>query len=278
MLINVVEKLMKQYASWICLGLMLTGAIGLTGRPLFAQSSPTPEPVRSLFENDTCAPPCFFGILPGKSRSSNIVALMETSSNIYSAGTTKDSTFELSTNYVIDGSYYFKLQSPDEFEDPDGVAVYVSDQLAYQINVYTDHSNFSIEEVIDALGPPDQVRVSQTIIGIRLSLIYVDLSLRLFFEPEEICRLAMINEDYRLSGMVFYAPEAVYPEGEDIFPRVLLTYLGNRSEFDVPLEMFGNWLAGTSTGSCYDGWVKLIAVSATQTAVPLLTLTPYSES
>ena len=248
----------------------LSAWIGLFVQPIFAQNTPTPEPIQSLFENDTCAPPCFFGLIPGQSTSQDVVALTETSSDIYDPGITERSTFDPDTNHMILGTYYFWLQDSDEVEDPDGVAIYIGDQLVYQINVYVENSNFSIENVMDTLGPPDQVRIRQSIIGAVLRFIYVDLSISVNFDPKEECRLETINDDYQLSGLTYYAPEDVYPEGEGIFANLLLTYLPMSAEVDVPLNVFGSWLAGKREGTCMSGHATMRSAAATQTAIPQL--------
>jgi hypothetical protein len=78
--------------------------------PLVSQPAPTanstPAHARSLFIEDTCSPPCWFGLIPGESTSADVVNLIETSEVFGTWDFNRYSVFDEPHGNMIEGQYY----------------------------------------------------------------------------------------------------------------------------------------------------------------------------
>ena len=71
------------------------------------QNTPTPPPpFNSVFADDTCHAPCWFGLIPGESTASDVEEMIENTQDIFRVGRGHDNDeLDFTDIPVIDGAY-----------------------------------------------------------------------------------------------------------------------------------------------------------------------------
>ncbi|MFN8373843.1 MAG: hypothetical protein U0694_13330 [Anaerolineae bacterium] len=249
--------------------------LALLPRALHAQPEPTPTPqpfaVRSIFANDTCAPPCWFGLTPGVSTAEDAALLLEAHPEWFIGPDWRGLRPETSgrvnreTGYVIDGNYNFNLAI--EWQRPatgyEGYSrIIIEDNYVDRLRIVV-REYVTLAQALDALGNPDIVRfTSPESDHMRLTLIYSDLRLRILLisiDKEDNCSLANLGQDFWADELYYYSPHAA--EEPAMLPFIdaqqpaLFAY--ETYDRDVSLDIWESWISGEVGLSCEEAYMQL---------------------
>ncbi len=199
---------------------LLMGVLVMAVLPtrLHAQLEPTPTPtpfvVRSIFANDTCAPPCWFGLTPGVSTYQEVSAFFENPIDEPSV------SFGLWVMYgtvdgqrrITNGNYRFSFRTPigrpNNVDAPNGILT-VRNRILYSIDVWM-FPVVPLERVLAALGNPGEVRFERgEPYRPNLHFVYPEFNMRVILTSEwEECDLTEIENVFLVDVVIYYSPEA----------------------------------------------------------------------
>ncbi len=273
-------------------GIVLTGVLAvLVIVPVFAQeTTETPTPIRSIFPYDTCAPPCWMGLIPGESTAHDVDVMLEQNQDIILPKDVSASIHYLPTGELaIDstmgetffGTYYFHLGEP--YFDQMGISdrIEIEDGKVGVILIHPD-LRIPLADSLEDLGNPDIVRMMSFSFGngtTWMDLIYLEPRLRVGLQQDgDECAVATLLEGMAASTVFYYSPNAAVELGRyglEIEQPRLRGYLFPE-ERDVPLDTWQSWLAGEVDQSCAEAWSRLPEPEITPS--PTLTPAPDSES
>jgi hypothetical protein len=239
----------------------------------------TPEPVTpqrtSIFANDVCNPPCWFGLIPGESSSQDVLQFLVSSEwvfepRLYNSG--RWTVIDFDSPPIFDGRYIFDM-GPAEHILCCGVyshaAIY--EGILDRVNI-TVLENITFNEVIINMGLPDEIRMSRfvTLSGqptFLLEFIYYELYIRMTIAPNdrysepEMCHLSALGDGFLVSTVTYYSQRnatelvnAYLPSGgREEQPTLLAYYLESRH---IPV---GLWtiLLGEKSFDCQELWSLL---------------------
>lgn len=245
---------------WFMFMLALCGL--LLSFPPINLLEPTPEttiaeqPVRSLFADDTCAPPCWFGLTPGVSTSRDVIAMFEANVDLlYAEGGLSNNVYEPNTEYLIEGGYSFYWRSGSGIDNFIAIEEGIVSYMLIEGNTLR-----SLDDVLETLGSANTVKVARSLYVTYVVLFYSDLRVVITLSADlENCSMSNLLSDYILSDRVlYYKPNSL--EELDPYQRFL----------DVPAAIWGEWLTGGASGSCEDAIATLAAASITPTPTATL--------
>jgi hypothetical protein len=225
----------------------------------------TPVPMESIFPGDTCAPPCWFGITPGKTTAEEARTILPTIKNIGSIefGDSGIATTKPQTGLPPDDIYSFYL---GPWERPDTIGIpanqmYIKDGIVYKI-VFQPGTFVLLSEVLEKLGKPDSVRLFGHPYFFWIHLIYLDAGLEvlLVFFPESGCRIEDAANAFWVDIITYHSAESaieplVVPGLEETPQPALTAYL--LDERDVSESVFQSWLNGDVKETCLEAWKSL---------------------
>ncbi|GAB5493457.1 MAG: hypothetical protein Phog2KO_36720 [Phototrophicaceae bacterium] len=214
----------------------------------------------SVFAYDTCAPPCWMGLIPGESTASDVEAMLAENQDLIDPESISMSVARLEsgefaidpdTNEVIRATYTFDVATPYFNTMGTTSRVLISERSVYEIAILS-HERISINEIINNLGEPDFVRLYVLNGGTNwLAFIYLDLQIRINFnQPDQTCNVKNVTNNMTLFTARFLSSSAVIGEFG------LLDYLSSQSR-DVPLDLWQSWLNGEVDMSCEEAWALL---------------------
>lgn len=243
----------------------------------------TPIPIRSIFPYDTCAPPCWMGLIPGESTAHDVDTMLEQNQDIIIPKDVSTSIHYLPTGELaIDsttgetllGTYYFHLGEP--YFDQMGISnrIEIEDGKVHAILIHPDQ-RISLEENLEDLGDPDIVRMMLFSFGngtTWMDLIYLEPRLRVGLSQDgDDCTVATLREGMAVSRVFYLSPNAAAELGRfkyDVDQPRLLEYL-HLEERDVPLDTWQSWLKGEVDQSCAEAWAQLSPPEITPPPEPL---------
>ncbi len=230
--------------------------------PTPPQITATPAPVRSLFLEDGCVPPCWFGLMPGISTGVDVQAFAQSvdESVFELVIIDSNSLLEPETGIVVAGRYLMRWNFANgEERIYRNISIWITDGLVDLITAEPGRRIY-LAELFDALGQSDYIAFNRGVYGqFHLYLEYVEPRLSIFMESVPLyddCSVSNIWETYQVEMIVYYPPL----EGSD--------FLG--SSRHVPQETWQAWLDGEETANCYEAWETL----PEQAHLPLPTMTP----
>lgn len=249
--------------SWI------VGVVPLVGATPF----PQPDDVhQSLFRDDNCTPPCWFGMTPGVSTTDEVETILESLQDILWWEADRDNVLDPITHLTVDGNYSFAWK---DFEREDKEQVVLSEIDLREGNLYSlwilMNRMVVLEETLDGLGPPTFIRFSVGYYGIlHLDLIYPELLLRVSLKSRQhLCTLAEFATSFWVDSVAYYSPEAAlepqtWPTRDEPQPALLAYILP--SERDIPYETWITWLNGEIEMTCAEAWEQLPSMPTEPTA------------
>jgi hypothetical protein len=212
--------------------------------------APTPQPIRSIFDYDTCAPPCWMGLIPGISTSAEVEEVLNNLESPFNGWTSNyyNNVIDAESGVIVDGAYYF---FPERYSQS------ATDSLISITNGIVDAifilppERIHPQQVVEALGLPDDVQL------IRAQLYYLELAytnelIRVRFIARN-CSLNSLNEDFVVDLALYFSPEKAIELVETDFgmqPQILAYHFSSELGRQVPIELFQSWLDGEGQGFC----------------------------
>lgn len=168
---------------------------------------------RFLFTDNTCEPPCWYGITPGVSTSEDVANFIEMELN--NGGPELNSEIDPQTGLVINGAYSFFIGPDyDEFREY-RVALYsfitIEGSIVKLINIWSNRI-ITLREVIDAWGIPDIIYLTDEQVS-SVDLIYTDRLAKIgleHFPKYEPSSSDSCVDVYWVDFVRFFSPEAAY--------------------------------------------------------------------
>jgi hypothetical protein len=243
--------------------------------PVISQSPPTPTPfiTHSLFDDDVCAPPCVFGLIPGQSTIEDVVVfLQDFESPLFRIETWNGSRFDPETGYMTNGLYqiaWLDFESTKAFPREISIGIDNNHITGIGLRLNDNHRTY-LKDILDAFGMPDYVLLGIDPIyrsSSYLTLHYPGLGLDADLITGTYCRTDHIGEHFITISVHYRSP------GSQITPQRLAIHWRV-----MPLEIWQSWLDGEVNINCMDAWEQLpqatITPSPTFTVVPTATPTP----
>ena len=247
--------------------LLLIVCIGVSG--VFAyqisNNTETPEEKESLFEEDTCTPPCWFGLIAGESTNQDVIEAL--SSNLDTFRPLSDTSaqyhdFKTDTLPISDGFYQFYWGTrPQPNLVPTTSLLVIEDQELVWMRIGAP-AFISLSDVLGKLGQPDEVYANLAPYLVYLDLFYSDLNLIVILVAErDMCDMSRISETFAVD-FVYY-----YPTGEEAEFRQ-----EHRVNFDVPIrpEVWNEWTDGIVQETCDTAFLNYIStpeIATTYTSI-----------
>jgi hypothetical protein len=207
-----------------------------------------PDQPRSLFDEDTCAPPCWMGLTTGDSTAEDVSDMIQTTSAIFRGWESGDtSLFDEQTGRIVSGGY----SSRWVFNNRDDVAYYynqanfaVRDGIVGVILIIPNRT-ILLHEVLRRLGTPNEVSMSwHEVSGSSLTFDYYDLRLHISLNSIRQCYMDRMSNNFYVS-QIDYNPPSSFHQFSSTFSR------------DVPIEVWQQWVNGEETRSCSTAWYEL---------------------
>ena len=226
-----------------------------TPPPSFTSTPITPEFTGSIFAHDICAPPCWFGLVPGESAAGEVWGFLHHSEYVSTAYADAEDRFDPETGYLMDGSYHFSLHPWLRCDNVlwEGSFIRIENGVFSYLQALLNEC-ITLDQVLAAWGAPDIVRLTP-VEATFLDLIYLDWNVRisLFAPSGSGCNLAELKEEFVVDTVWYYSSEAAaeldeYMPAEAPQPR-LVGY--HRAERNVPLEVWETWLSGEVHEECW---------------------------
>jgi hypothetical protein len=170
----------NRFTSAFRISFLTAASILLLTLTAFQTILPAPAVPRSLFDEDTCAPPCWFGLTANESINRNVLVVLKGSEQLLLWDTDyPTNVFDPQTGYLIEGWYNIVWR---EYEREDG------SQIQSRIHIHHGkvvdmrivmNKYVTLEQTLERLGMPDHVYFFVGDYALPyLSLIYLDWSLR----------------------------------------------------------------------------------------------------
>jgi hypothetical protein len=215
------------------------------GTTVLAQENPppTPAPVQSLFLEDPCTPPCWYGIIPGESTITDVQEMFRTYAHLFdhTCSYCGDPMTRLRPGRTFEFQWAINerltpLPPPGaegDFQEPTYLR-FDDNGILDNISAYMDRTT-SLTQVRQAFGEPDVVYlgdiqpVGEGEFARYLTLVYIPLrsKVHLWTYPEITCTSGTVNEDFTVD-FVSYSSIA-YATG--LFE---VNWLGLPHTLDVP--------------------------------------------
>jgi hypothetical protein len=240
--------------------------------------TPTPFVMQSLFAEDTCAPPCWMGLMPGISSAEDVVALSQNLEDMGSVRVLDGGIVDSNTGYLIDGQYRFSwgMWEREDSERTTNSAIDISNgaitSIYIKMSVY-----MPLTEAMRHLNTPTQVRF-----GAINELMYFDL---IFFNPPiriklwstysegqvDLCEEKSLGEAFWIDSISYFTPI------EGIVPRDLVENIGFYN-IEVPSDVWEAWSIDDWAINCVTALNALnnmeLPYLPTLTPLPTMTIIP----
>lgn len=254
----------------------------------FAQDEVTQTPTvpYSIFADDTCAPPCWMGLIPGESTAADVEAMLAENQDLIdpehvsmSLARLESGEFAIdpNTGEVIRATYNFNITVP--YFDTMGTTsrVLIREGIVYKIVIHA-HERITLTEVLESFSEPEIVRmgVFHTLLP-DLLFVYLDTRIRVKLKLDNTdCNVATLQDEMIVSSVSYFSPDAAIeleryePNGVE---QPALIYL-HSNDRDVPLDLWQSWLDGEVDMSCEEAWELLPEPEIT----PVVEMTAEPES
>ena len=216
-------------------------------------------PRSSLFADDTCSPPCWFGLTPGESTAENVIEMFQAHRDLFLVNPEPgpelhlvaenfDALFTGESATFLWKSWNRRGMTDSKIEITDGVITSI-DVVMNEI--------VSLDETLETLGQPTYVLGLADLSNV-LSLFYTDQNVIVNLDAGiESCVIKTILADFTVDSLYYYAPE--------IFENVQEIYAGY---LHVSPEAWREWQTEPEELSC------ALAIGRQETLFVVSTLTP----
>jgi hypothetical protein len=208
-------------------------------RPISPIRFEEPAAVSSLFADDSCAPPCWFGLTPGESDTEEVVALTQHSALFYSVRHSQNGGAE---RYSMGWLFY-------EREDlvPFGIDIQLHDGKVTEIRGAMNRVVL-LREVLEKVGTPDYIIADyDELFGMYLGLSYFSLNIEIHLKATNDCNMLHIGEDFWVTTVIYHPPMS---------PEEMKALYGSNPVV-VSSETWDSWINGEIGGGCYWAWEEL---------------------
>jgi hypothetical protein len=207
------------------------------------------EPVqpRSLLDEDSCAPPCWMGLIVGDSTSEDVQHLIQNTDTIFQEWIAhEDSVFDEQMGLIVSGSYRSNWLFHDfgDFTTFNSIATISVEAGVIDSMWIRPNRTILLHEVLRRLGTPDDVTMSwHDVSGTSLNFNYYDLRLYIYLRSIEQCYMDRMSNNFYVNYVEYYSPSSHQ-----------IPYDFSR---DVPIEVWQQWVNGEETRSCSTAWHDL---------------------
>ncbi len=227
-----------------CTALMfLLVACTATDTQIWQQPTITPAEVASLFEDDSCAPPCWFGIIPGESTSEDV---QEKLGPWVDSGVLGADFSGLSANVRF--PVFWPLSDWNLNRAYTDNIIAIEDNLVIYIDVLMNRE-VTLGDVIETYGLPS-FAIAFADLNTGLLLVYLDLSINVAVftvGPDTACDLQTIEDNMQLYSVEYYELDKL---------SMLLKYDIGTSKF-LDSSTLDKWLSNNETVSCVNAIEQL---------------------
>jgi len=281
--------------------ILLLGVIGLIAPYTLTQET-TPEPTEqtphSIFSNDTCAPPCWFGLIPGVSTAADALVVLENEEYFIKPDEHRaefsDGEIDSETGCLVDGQYNFDMSL---FDLPFSYNYFAYSHVYVQMGIVDEimvrmNEFVTLREALAALGTPDQVRLEFALWSYYIEFIYLEPRLRVTLTYDHgaarrsDCYLPDTLDDMWVHIIIYYSPESAIElknvrvsDSLTLQQPALTAYGDGGADRYVPPETWESWLRGEVNMSCADAWEALpeeMVLPEIPVETPTATVTPES--
>lgn len=209
-----------------------------------------PDAPRSLFEGDTCAPPCWMGLTPGESTAEDVEEFIQTPNAIFREWRMHpDSIFDEQTGLMLSGTYSTRWlfhERDDAYIGLSDMDIYIADGIVSTIE-FNPNRTILLRKVLEKLGTPDFVLInSNDVFPSDLEFVYLEPNVYIGFLSSRHCSVRRMSNN-------FWARRIVYGTSSTIQRP---TYW----EIPIPMETWQSWLNGDVQRSCRSEWQDVIEV------------------
>jgi hypothetical protein len=216
--------------------------------------TPEPSPLSSLFSNDPCTPPCWFGIIPGQSNTEDVEQMLSTYDNIFIFNPRQRvDNSGIERAQITNGHYSFYWR---DFIREDRIVINETisiEQGIVSVITVSAPERIALGEVLVALGQPEVV---QMVVGqintVRLFYFDEQVVVKLNTEFLASCNLQSLQQDFFVDIVFYYSPlemdEVINSFRESQFSPTSRYTL--QPYYLVPLQVWNLWLNGEVEGSC----------------------------
>lgn len=246
---------MKSGLPKIALSLVL-GILLLAIVPLGFFLKPTPNEVASntlsIFEHDSCAPPCWFGLIPGESTKAEVELMYQNYRDLFLGFQYTDET-EANSSDLATGHYDFYWSNYAGWEAQQSNSIINIDNNIISHIIVSPREVVSLGQLIDMLGLPDDIRYEEEEV-LYLQLLYLDSLFGVVLRTSrgQPCSLHSIRDDFFVDTVDYRSYEsAILPveSSDGTMQPQLIAYRG-ASLRQVPLDTWGVWLSGELSMTC----------------------------
>lgn len=208
--------------------ILLAASLPQPSRTLAAQVSE--EPPHSIFTNDTCSAPCWFGLTPGISTQADVEAFVTNDQRIFRWLTTKDNATG-NILYHFNFKYYELGFSWSRF--------FVRNGILQKMEIGIDEF-VTLNDVLDRMGLPDEVMIQGTQFGYDMDFFYFDNLVHIRLENDYAnlwrdCENSSLSEAFWVRYTIYYSTEAeIRSDLDDYIPQ----YYGELVPDDLRKQLF----------------------------------------
>lgn len=224
-----------------------------------ATITPTLFKMNSLFEGDTCEPPCWFGLRPGESTSEDVYQfLSKNSSRFYNylikEGHTSDNlpivAATLNLQPLKEGKAidFFWQASSYKGNMTSNSSISFTDDLVSVMDIQPNVP-ISLNTTLQLLGEPDSLRAGISFNYDFILLYYPksEMIVELTVSRDDDCKIANISQQFQVEIVSYLARPAYLERVRDIL---------NGSDY-IPKSIWESWITGGVNASCEDAIASL---------------------
>lgn len=224
-------------------------------------STPSLLPTRSLFEEDTCAPPCWFGLTPGESTIQDIIGMFRGNADLFILNPVMRDGF-MTQNFkpLIEGNSAFFLWQTWMRDDDLLLEGYmeINDGSLDWMRIAMNR-NVPLSQTLAVFGVPERVSASGSLYILYLTLFYPELRIVVVWVTNRVNHdMSQLSQDFKVDYLLYYSPGLLEFLAEDF----------NLYLYDVPDEVWDSWLNGELEGSYDDVIGKFVFAMAAATQIP----------
>ncbi len=249
----------------------------------------TPQTHTSLFENDPCSPPCWFGLIPGESSAEDVWTFLQTNEELFEwieRARYPSYTLDNTGSYITDGDYRLGLAFSLQLDDNDlgrgsssdgkniiQITISLEDSIVTKIDMLFNHT-IDLDQVLERLGTPDFVQLQPAIEAATsqsfITIIYLESLLLVLLEADTSCLVSEMGGQFTVSYASYRTPtEPNQPISIDEFEQIFAPYVYGSN---LPLGTWQSMLNHEVQGICRDVFADFL----TTTPTPPPSMTPWT--
>lgn len=297
----------KQF-SVTSLVVLLILVLGFNGSISTAQDQPiqpTEQPVQSIFLDDTCAPPCWFGITPGESTSADVEAMFRRYQSMFGSlfiwypdrYPRREDGMIVGTVLGFWWGVYTRHDTPITYPGirPDSQTwslISIGENGIVELISTSANREVPLAEVLELLGNPDDIYLvpvpnydGEGGNAFALSIRYVEqrLGVRFLTFPHPTCTASSVLENFHVDAVLYYSADeasrlvpvdSVHPEQATYFPRLVVPVITGRQIRGADWDRFINGEGYEQCEDFFDSLPDTYVVPTLPWPSPTLTPTP----